>query len=41
MGIDDLLNELNEKKQKIKEGGGKEAIQKQHERGSLTAWERI
>jgi len=41
MGIDDLLNELNEKKQKIKEGGGKEAIQKQHEKGSLTAWERI
>ncbi|MGB9750175.1 MAG: acyl-CoA carboxylase subunit beta [Caldisericia bacterium] len=41
MGIDDLLNELNEKKQKIKEGGGKDAIQKQHEKGSLTAWERI
>lgn len=41
MGIDELLNELNEKKEKIKEGGGKEAIQKQHEKGSLTAWERI
>ncbi len=41
MGIDELLNELNEKKQKIKEGGGKDAIQKQHEKGSLTAWERI
>jgi len=41
MGIEDLLNELNEKKQKIQEGGGKDAIQKQHEKGSLTAWERI
>lgn len=41
MGIDELLNELNEKKKKIQEGGGEEAIKKQHEKGSLTAWERI
>ncbi len=41
MGIDELLNELNEKKRKIKEAGGDEAIKKQHEKGSLTAWERI
>ncbi|MDI6860605.1 MAG: carboxyl transferase domain-containing protein [Caldisericia bacterium] len=41
MGIDELLNELNEKKKKIQESGGEEAIKKQHEKGSLTAWERI
>lgn len=41
MGIDELLNELNEKKKKIKEAGGDEAIKKQHEKGSMTAWERI
>ncbi len=41
MGIDELLNELEEKKKKIKEAGGEEAIRKQHEKGSLTAWERI
>lgn len=41
MGIDELLNELNEQKQKISEAGGKEAIEKHHQKGSLTAWERI
>lgn len=41
MDIDELLNELNQQKQKISEAGGKEAIEKQHQKGSLTAWERI
>lgn len=41
MGIDELLNELNEKKKKISEAGGKEAIEKHHQKGNLTAWERI
>lgn len=41
MGIDELLNELNEQKKKISEAGGKEAIEKHHQKGSLTAWERI
>lgn len=41
MGIDELLNELNEKKKKIGEAGGKEAIEKHHQKGNLTAWERI
>ncbi|MBC7194136.1 MAG: methylmalonyl-CoA carboxyltransferase [Caldisericia bacterium] len=41
MGIEELLNELEEKKKKIKEAGGEEAVKKQHEKGSLTAWERI
>ncbi|MGQ9845051.1 MAG: acyl-CoA carboxylase subunit beta [Caldisericia bacterium] len=41
MGIDELLNELNEQKQKISEAGGKEAIEKHHQKGNLTAWERI
>jgi methylmalonyl-CoA carboxyltransferase 12S subunit len=33
--------ELREKRSKIKEGGGKQRIQKQHESGKLTARERI
>lgn len=41
MGIEELLNDLNEKKRKIKEAGGEDAINKQHEKGSMTAWERI
>lgn len=41
MGIEELLKELKEMKEKIALGGGEEAIKKQHEKGSLTAWERI
>lgn len=36
-----LLRKLNAKAEQIKLGGGKEAIEKQHKRGKLTARERI
>lgn len=39
--IDDLLKELEEKLEKVKKGGGDKAIEKQHQRGKLTARERI
>jgi methylmalonyl-CoA carboxyltransferase large subunit len=35
------ISELNEKRQKLRLGGGKQRIQKQHELGKLTARERI
>jgi methylmalonyl-CoA carboxyltransferase large subunit len=35
------IGELSEKRQKLKQGGGKQRIQKQHELGKLTARERI
>ncbi len=35
------IDELNEKTRKAKEGGGKKRIEKQHEKGKLTARERI
>ena len=37
----DKLQQLNERKQKIKAGGGAERIAKQHENGKMTARERI
>ena len=39
--IDDLIKELDERKEKIKKGGGQKAIDKQHQKGKLTARERI
>jgi acetyl-CoA carboxylase carboxyltransferase component len=35
------IEALNEKKGKMKLGGGAEAIEKQHKRGKLSVWERI
>ena len=39
--MSERVAELREKRAKIKEGGGKQRIQKQHESGKLTARERI
>jgi methylmalonyl-CoA carboxyltransferase large subunit len=41
MTIDDKIRELNERKNGLKLGGGREKIDKQHAQGSLTARERI
>jgi methylmalonyl-CoA carboxyltransferase 12S subunit len=35
------ISELREKREKIKQGGGKQRLQKQHEAGKLTARERV
>ena len=37
----DRISELDEKREKLQLGGGKQRIQKQHELGKLTARERI
>lgn len=37
----DYLHDLHERKRKVEEGGGVEKIKKQHEKGKLTARERI
>jgi acetyl-CoA carboxylase carboxyltransferase component len=39
--IDDKIRELKEREAKLKEMGGEEAVKKQHDRGKLTARERI
>ncbi len=39
--IDDLLKELEERREKVKKGGGDKAIEKQHQKGKLTARERL
>ncbi len=39
--LDDLTEQLHERREKAKLGGGEEKIAKQHERGKLTARERI
>ncbi|MSO40998.1 MAG: acyl-CoA carboxylase subunit beta, partial [Solirubrobacterales bacterium] len=41
MSLEDLTNDLNERRQRAKLGGGEEKIAKQHERGKLTARERL
>src|ERR1039458_8971661 len=41
MGIEAKIHELDEKRARLMEGGGKERIEKQHEAGKLTARERI
>ena len=41
MDIYDKINELYDKKRRIELGGGDERIQKQHDKGKLTARERI
>jgi acetyl-CoA carboxylase carboxyltransferase component len=41
MSLRDLTDELHERREKAKLGGGPEKIAKQHERGKLTARERI
>ncbi len=40
-GIHILINKLNENIEKVKLGGGKKAIDKQHEKGKLSARERL
>lgn len=40
-GVHILINKLNENIEKIKLGGGKKAIDKQHEKGKLSARERL
>ena len=39
--IADSIKELQEKESKLREMGGEKAVQKQHERGKLTARERL
>ncbi|MCK5767668.1 MAG: methylmalonyl-CoA carboxyltransferase, partial [Candidatus Atribacteria bacterium] len=39
--IDELMKNLKEKKDKIKAGGGEKRVRSQHEKGKLTARERI
>ena len=41
MGMDDKREELRERKATAREGGGEERIEKQHEKGKMTARERI
>ena len=41
MDIYDKINELYDRKREIELGGGDERIEKQHEKGKLTARERI
>ena len=41
MDIYEKINELYDKKTEIELGGGEDRIDKQHERGKLTARERI
>lgn len=41
MSIEEKINELNDKKTKLKLGGGRAKIDQQHAQGSLTARERI
>ena len=35
------IEELIEKRKKARKGGGEERIYRQHEKGKLTAWERL
>jgi methylmalonyl-CoA carboxyltransferase 12S subunit len=39
--MEERIAELQQKRAKLREGGGKQRIQKQHEAGKLTARERI
>jgi len=41
MNIEEIVQELNQRKDKLQLGGGQERIDRQHEAGSLTARERI
>ncbi len=41
MTMDDRLEELRELREEAREGGGEERIEKQHEKGKLTARERV
>ena len=41
MALEQRIQELNERRQKLYEGGGKDRIAKQHESGKLTARERV
>ncbi len=41
MTMDERIDELREKRREAEQGGGEERIEKQHERGKLTARERI
>jgi acetyl-CoA/propionyl-CoA carboxylase carboxyl transferase subunit len=41
MTMDERIDELRERRQEAEKGGGEERIEKQHERGKLTARERV
>lgn len=41
MSMDEMIKELNEKRQHVRQGGGAKRIEKQHEAGKLTARERV
>jgi acetyl-CoA/propionyl-CoA carboxylase carboxyl transferase subunit len=41
MTMDDRIDDLREKREEAEKGGGEERIEKQHERGKMTARERI
>ena len=41
MSMEEKVNELHKKKEKILEMGGEAKVQKQHEKGKLTARERV
>ncbi len=41
MTMDDSIDDLRERREQARKGGGEERIEKQHERGKLTARERI
>ncbi|MBA3061917.1 MAG: methylmalonyl-CoA carboxyltransferase, partial [Atribacteria sp.] len=41
MSINDLIKTLREKEEKVKAGGGEKRVKAQHEKGKLTARERI
>src|SRR4051794_22969737 len=41
MGIEEKIRELQERKERLQQGGGPDRIKKQHDSGKLTARERI
>ena len=41
MTIEEKIAELKDKREQLKEGGGKDRIEKQHKSGKLTARERV
>ncbi len=41
MGIEEKIQQLREKKEQLRQGGGAERIEKQHQSGKLTARERV
>ena len=41
MNIEEIVQDLNQRKEKLQSGGGQDKIDRQHEAGSLSARERI